>query len=482
MHRPVPWRRLLLPALSGCILLACVGCGAVRPPLCTLGPPADDSSPARTAAEKPPMVLPAKNLQPSPAQLPLSLDAVLRLAQDQNGQVNIARQRLLEAFAEYDLAGKRWLPEISVGPLYGRHEGGIQDFDGKLLHSSYGSLFAGVEICGKLDVREAAFHKIEAQRKIWQQKGKLSKLTSETLLGASGTYIDWLAARAGLAIARDLETRFDDLMELTRTLAKVDEGVRVELTRLETEMEAQKQATRKLREAIHSAAAKLLYVLGLDPVSKLVPLESRLAPIVLVDARQPLQALIDHALARGPEVRELEGLLAFIDQARARAEGPQKWLPALEVSMAEGAFGAGPGGQSSWDNRWDMGLHLRWNLTEALTARDKRRLADTQIQQARLAHHDLRARLTLGVEEAREASQSALDQLPLCEKQIQKAEATYKLSNSRLKENIKGRSPSEVLQALRILAGARLNYLNTIRDLDKAQLRLFVLTGAVCDN
>ena len=82
--------------------------------------------------------------------------------------------------------------------------------------------------------------------------------------------------------------------------------------------------------------------------------------------------------------------------------------------MLEGAFGAGPGSQSTWDNRWDMGLHVKWSLTEALTARERRRIADAQTHQARLSYQDLRAKLTLGVQEAREACLSGQDRKFRC--------------------------------------------------------------------
>ena len=55
----------------------------------------------------------------------------------------IARQRLEEALAQSDLAKKKWIPDLTVGTAYYRHEGGIQDFTGELVRSSYGSLFAG---------------------------------------------------------------------------------------------------------------------------------------------------------------------------------------------------------------------------------------------------------------------------------------------------------------------------------------------------
>jgi hypothetical protein len=68
--------------------------------------------------------------------------------------------------------------------------------------------------------------------------------------------------------------------------------------------------------------------------------------------------------------------------------------------------------------------------------------------------------------------------MELGRQQIQQREQVYDLTQYRLQERftLKG-SPSEVLLALRALSGARFTYLQTIRDYNKAQLRLFVLTG-----
>ena len=180
--------------------------------------------------------------------LPISLDTVLRLAQDRNGQMGIARQRLQEAFAQQDLAAKQWLPELTIGTAYYRHEGGIQDFTGQLIQSSYGSLFAGLEMRGKLDLREAAYKRIDAERKVWQQKSEISRLTSETLLDAAGTYVDLLATRTSELVSLESEKKMADLMELAQTLAKIDSGLRVEVVRLDAETQGQKLITRKTHE------------------------------------------------------------------------------------------------------------------------------------------------------------------------------------------------------------------------------------------
>jgi outer membrane protein TolC len=409
--------------------------------------------------------------------MPISLDAVLRLAQDQNVQVNLAREKLQEAYAGKEIADKAWLPELLVGPSYWRHEGGIANETGTLTHSSFGSFFAGFEVNGKLDLREAIYRRVDAERKIWQQRGEVSRMTSENLLEATGTYVDLLAARQGEAVALEIEGYLKTLLSQAQKLAATDPGAKVEVDRVASQLSAQKQITRKVREGAVGASAKLAYLLGLDPCTELLPSESRLAPFNLVNANQPTCDLVNQALANGPGVREMEGLLALIRNSLEKAQGPGKYLPALEVRVGEGAFGTGPGDSSTWDNRLDIGLHARWNLTELATGRERLHLAQSKLTQAQLGYQDLRGRLTMGVQEARESSLSGNEQMGLAREQIEHARAAYKLSNVRLTENIKGSSPSEVLLSVQSVGLAQLNYLQAVRDLDKAQLRLMVLLG-----
>jgi outer membrane protein TolC len=433
-------------------------------------------------------MLPAPTALPAPAPaaepvhapanvLPIDLDTVLRLAQDQNVKVNLAREQLQEAFAARDVAEKGWLPEVDVGPSYYRHEGGIQNEDGTLTHSSFGALFAGVEIHSRVDLHEYVYRKVDAQRKVWQQKGELSRMTSETLLDATSTYVDLLAARAGEAIAREVQANLDRLLEQARKRAATDPGAQVEVDRVATEIAAQKQITRKVREGGTSSAARLSYLLGVDPSLELVLTDRRMVPFHLVDPNRPVGDLVTQALTNGPGVREMEGLLALIHSTIEKAKGPGRLLPVFELRVAEGAFGAGPGDDMRWDNRMDLALQARWNLTGLFTAQERQRLAQSKLAQAHLGYDDLRGRLTLGVREARESTLSNLDQLRLAEEQIERAREAYKRSQFRLTQNIKGNSPSEVLLSIRSLGVAQLNYLSAVRDFDKAQLRLMVLLG-----
>jgi outer membrane protein TolC len=431
-------------------------------------------------------VLPPLRVGPAPAAavpsptdpkvLPLSLDTVLRLAQDHNGQVRIARLRVDEALLRQETAQHHWLPELTVGPSYYRHDGGIQDFNGNLVNSSYGSTFVGGEIRGKLDLREVAIKRIEAERSLVQRQGELSKLSSEQLLDAASTYVDLLTARTAELVSRETERRLEDILIHARKLADVDPGVRIEAVRTEAEVEAQKMLARKLREGSDRAQMKLLYLLGLELTSQVAILD-QITMFRLIDDTQSVEVLVDRALTSGPGVLELGRLLALVERLHEEADCNKKWIPSLEVSLAEGAFSAGPNSRLDGSSRFDAAVHLRWSINDLFGSRDKQRLFEVQRQQTHLTYQDLRARLGLGVREALEELRSSQEQLGLATRHIERAEESYKLSDQRLRENIKGRSPSEVLLAARTLFAARLSYLHALRDYDKAQLRLFVLTG-----
>jgi outer membrane protein TolC len=408
--------------------------------------------------------------------MPVSLDAVLHLAEGQNPQLAMARERVRQAYAERDLAALSWLPEIHVGAGYYRHEGGIQDQDGRLVISSTGAVIAGLDLAARLDLRAAAFAQLDATRKALQQKGELRRLTNEVVLDATGTYIDLLAAHNGLAIARGLGADLRALRDRAQRLANLEKGARIQVVQIEAEIAGQEQAVRRLEAQAKAASAKLVYLLGLDACTELEPVDDKLVAFALADADAPVCDLVNRALACGPGVRELECILALIQEGMAQAAGPQRFLPVLTAQALQGGFGAGPNSDLTFANRFDLGLQARWNVTELLTADAQKRIACSGLAQAQLTYADVRGKLTLGVREARAAILSGRERLRLATEQIQHAKTAQDLSDLRLREGISN-SYGEVLAAQRGVAAAQANYLAELRDFDKAQLRLMVLTG-----
>ncbi|HYV36418.1 MAG TPA: TolC family protein [Gemmataceae bacterium] len=414
-------------------------------------------------------------------QVPINLDSVLRLADSQNWHTMVAREKLQEAFANCDVAAKAWLPDLWVGAGWYRHEGGAANPDGTPIVASFGSMFAGAEVTGRLDLREAVYRKVDACRQLWQQKAEVSKLSNEALMEASTAYVDLLAARAAETVALQMQAHLEDLLKQAVSIAKQLPAAEVEVARVQTEFHGQQQLVRKFREASVAAGAKLIYLLGLDPASELAIMDRSLTAFTLINANVSGEELVAQAEQNGPAIRELEGLLQLVNEASANSQGLSQLMPVFDLRVAEGGFGTGPGDQMTWDNRFDLGMQMRWNLTEWASRRDRQRVTEARISQVNATYQDVRAKLTMGVQESREAVLSGRDQMDIGVKQLKHASDSYERSKFRLKEapNIKDRSPSEVLLSIRALNAANLAYLMAIRDYDKAQLRLAILTGAI---
>ncbi len=306
---------------------------------------------------------------PTPKEVPITLDAVLRLAEEQNVLIAVAREKVNESQAEHALAERSWLPKVYAGVGYFRHEGGIQNPDGTFVHSSFGNLYPGVEIDSEIDLREATYNRVDAERKVWQQKGEYRKVTTETLLEAADTYFDLLTVRRAEAVLRALDhhevpdpdhpgkTKIasyqDTLLKRAKDLQKdvgdvLIEGVRAEIV-------GRQQALAKLHQQGDAASAKLVYLLGLDPLTQLVPMDEAPVPIDAVDATPEPAVLVERALSGGPGVRaSCKMLLAVLqrrhDQAfgRAAALHTQDWF-----DRERGRVGRRAGFQS------DMGQPLR---------------------------------------------------------------------------------------------------------------------------
>ena len=153
-----------------------------------------------------------------------------------------------------------------------RHEGGIQDFDGRLLDSSYGSVLGGLEMRGKIDIRDAIFTRLDAERKVWQQKGELSRFTSEQLARRRvSTYVDLMAAYSAEAIARRSGDRScTTCSNRRRTWRRSIRACRSRWPASSPSWAPSRFSRAGCAKARHGAAAKLVYLLDLDPSCELV--------------------------------------------------------------------------------------------------------------------------------------------------------------------------------------------------------------------
>jgi outer membrane protein TolC len=271
LRRPRSFRFAFATSASA---LLCAACIALLP---------------RTAASAPPAPV-APGVVPPAHNVSLNLHAVLRLAQEQNPRIALAREKVNESYVELE-------------------------------HASSCLLFG-------------ASKQIKSEAQVWRQKAELSQTTSDVLLEAANTYIDLLSARRGEALSRELEQYERKVLDRAEKLDKEERTPRGSLESVKASVANRQQTTAQLRQQGNAAAAKLAYLLGLPSPTLLEP-EANLVPVELVDANTPLADLVAHATANGPTVRELEGLLAVIGQGLDRAERMCPLLHLVQYRQAQ---------------------------------------------------------------------------------------------------------------------------------------------------
>src|SRR5262245_28950860 len=74
--------------------------------------------PVSHAVPAPPVVLETK-------EIPITLDAVLRLAEQHNPRIALAREKLHESYLTLERGARGWIPNVYASVGYYRHEGGI---------------------------------------------------------------------------------------------------------------------------------------------------------------------------------------------------------------------------------------------------------------------------------------------------------------------------------------------------------------------
>jgi outer membrane protein TolC len=470
------WRLCLAGApLAG---LACSAASSYPddyPPMPPLRAPVEEPPQPATAA-----VVPAAHAEPAapqePHQVPISLDAVLRLAEGGNARIGLARERLHETEIASE-AALTWLPNVYAGMAYYRHEGGIQNENGTLTHSSTGALVPGFQVQGELDLRESTFQSLSNERKVWQNKAELSQVNFEVLQEAAQTYVDLLTAQRGAALTEELDRLERKTLEKAEKLAKDDSGAEALAQSLRASLQNRAATRARLRQQAGAASAKLVYLLGLAPEACLVPVDHGLVPVELIDSTPPACELVEQALAYGPGVRELEAIAGVIQLGIDKSYGLHNLLPTFQVCVFEGAFGAGPGASLAWDNRLDVGLQARWNLTQLFRTPELRLQAQSRLAQAHYTLADVRGKLAAGVKEARDAILAGREQIGLATAQIKNASDSYELSQKRQEQGARGATLSDVALALRGLEQAHFNHVAAISGHNKAQVRLLLLLG-----
>jgi outer membrane protein TolC len=458
-----------------------------------LGPIGEVHDSLRAQESTPPL----PRTEPGERPLSITLPTALKLAHAQARDITIASDRIAAATAQVDQADVLWLPTITLGGDYNRHDGRNQDTQGNVFDNSRSSAMLGVGTgigpAAILNVNDALFTPLAARQQLAARQADLQATANDTLLSVTDAYFNVQQARGELAGALDAARRTEELVRRTRQLAR-ELVPELEVDRAEAEMARREQAESLARERWKIASADLLRVLAVDPTAQVEPAELPSLRIDLIDLNHPIDDLVVFALTHRPELAsqqaQVQATLTLLKQERFRPLIPSVLLRGYSTpvtgTLAAGYFGGGSGSTvGNGGLRGDFDLQLLWQLDNlGFGNHAKIRLREAERRQA--LHQLFRLQDTIAAEVARAHAQvqQAIRRVGIAARGVRAARASADKNLAALSQTkqVGGTvqllvRPQEALAAVQALGQAYADYYASVADCNRAQFRLYRALG-----
>ncbi|OJW06984.1 MAG: hypothetical protein BGO49_27435 [Planctomycetales bacterium 71-10] len=433
--------------------------------------------------------IPAK----SGGEYAVDLSSALRLAEAENPQIAVARQRVGEAVAVLQGARALLLPSLNMGANYHDHLGNLQRSSGRILNLRERSLYFGggvdVVAAGTVEIpavsivsplTDAIFEPLAARQEVDRARFDATATANSVLMDVSQLYFELTATEGFLDVRREMAEKGGEVARLTRAYADAGEGREADAMRAATELRLIGVEVRRAEEEAAVAGVRLARRLHLDQAVQLRPIAPAFETTTIVDPAVPLPELLRTGLTYRPEVR---ARAAAVDAAAYRVD-QEKYRPALPtilVGFSGGAFGGGSnlfGTQvANVGGRTDLDVGLFWtlsNLGGGNLARIRRRSAE--LGQAEGERQRAIAEVRAEVAEAYAAVNASRRRLDVAAIELESARAGFREDVDRIRSTV-GR-PLEVVNSLQLLNDARIARIRAVADYNQAEFRLFVSLGS----
>jgi outer membrane protein TolC len=405
----------------------------------------------------------------------IDLPTALRLADAQNLEVQIARERLAEAQAQHESAMQSFFPWISAGAGYRRHEGRIQAVDGTMSDVDKQSYAAGPVFSAQVVLGDAIYKTLAAHQEAKAASHALESQQQDATTAAAQGYYDLAKDRALVDVVREALKISQDYQRQLHDAVSAGIAFKGDELRVQVQTERLLAALRQAEEQQRVAGVRLAVTLRLNSITELVPQTVDLVPLTLTETNAALDSLVKQALRSRPELKQSEALNAA---ARATKNGAV-YGPLIPTLSAQAFIGGLGGGQNdstgSFNESEDYFVGLEWRIGPGgLFDRGRIHASEARMKSTHLAGERLTDEITSQVVEAHVHAQSLRDQLATFEKNL--ASATEALRLTRERKQFGVGIVLEDLQAQQDLTRARSDYLAAVAEYNKAQ---YALTRAV---
>jgi outer membrane protein TolC len=427
--------------------------------------------------------------------LSITLPTALRLADVRAIDVVAAAERVRVAEAVLEQAKVLWLPSVTLGADYFRHDGPVQDVSNAVFNDSHSGTMlgsgSGIGPAAVLDIGNAIFAPLVARQQLRAREADRQAAANDTLLAVSDAYFNVQQARGELAGSREATRRTEDLVLRTRKLAP-DVVPELETDRAEAELARRRQAEYFALQRWKVASAELLRVLRLDPGARVEPVEPPHLRIDLIDLKKPLDQLIPVGLTSRPELAsqqaQVQATLTLLRQERLRPLIPSVLLRGASTSpsgtLAGGVYFPSPNGSMA-GAREDIDVQVLWqlnNLGFGNAAAVHQRKAENRLAVVELFR--LQDRVAAEVARAYAEADMAAHRVDFAAQEVRSARASAdknllalgqtRATGGQVQLLVR---PQEAVAAVQALAQAYSDYYGAVADFNRAQFQLYRAMG-----
>ncbi len=424
--------------------------------------------------------------------LPINLPTALKLVNARTMDIAIASQRIQQAGAQLDQAKYAWLPTVTIGSDYVRHDGRFQEAGGGIINPSRSAFMAGAGVNAIFTPSEAIFAPLASRQVVRARVAEREAVENNTVLTVAEAYFSVQQARGEYVGALIAVKHAEELVRRADKLAAALVPP-VEAVRARAELARRKQAVHLAQERWELASADLIRVLRLDPAALIDPIEPPHLRVALIAPDETVDALIPVGLRNRPELASqqalIEATLHRLKQERIRPLIPSLVLKGTgsnpPASLSGGVFGGGNDALSRYGPRADVELQVIWELQGfGLVNRAKISERRAENQLAILELFRMQDHVAAEVAQAHAKAQSAANRLA-------DAESGLKDAADSVDKNFQGLSqtrragdliimmvrPQEVIASIQALAQAYADFYSAVADHNRAQFRLYRALG-----
>lgn len=411
---------------------------------------------------------------------PIDLPTVLRLAGAQNVDVQLAAERINEARANEESTLLAFFPWVIAGAGYKAHNGAIQNVEGEIISTDKQAYAVGPTVGLQLDLGDALYKRLAARQLTRAAEHGADAQRLQSVLSAAETYFDLCKAQANTTVAVEALATSKEYEAQIGNAVKAGVAYKGDELRAHTQTKTYELLEQQAIEQRRVNATRLAQILNLDPKVDLTPTPRDLVPLRLAPSGDTAAKLIAQALANRPEVRQGA---ALSDAARAGEKGARigPLIPSLGAQVFGGGLGGGIGSDAgNFGGSGDYLLTIGWRIGPGgLFDRSRIRAAQSRAKQAEVTEEKVSDAVTREVVENFERVRLLRNQLATARDGVVAAQEALKLARER-KEFAVG-IVLETLQSEQDVTKARLDYVNTIMELNKAQYRLKAAIGEPAD-